>query len=202
VILPFRKKNDSATKATITVVSGLPRSGTSMLMKMLEAGGLTPLTDDIRKADKDNPKGYYEFERVKKLETDNTWLAEAKGKAVKVISLLLRNLPTDYTYKIIFIRRDIREILASQKQMLIRRGEPADKVSDEEMTRIYQNHLRQTEAWLSEQPAFDVLYTDHRDIIRDPAQASKKINQFLGGFLDVKQMAGMVDASLYRQKKQ
>lgn len=186
----------------ITVVSGLPRSGTSMVMKLLEAGGLAPLTDEIRQADTDNPKGYYEFERVKKLETDQSWLPQAKGKAVKIISMLLRYLPPDYAYKVIFIRRHIPEVLASQKQMLIRRGEPADKVSDEEMARIYESHLRQTETWLSARPAFDVLYISHRDIIGNPAGSCKKINKFLGGGLDVKQMTGVVDKTLYRQRRE
>jgi len=123
----FKRKNQKQIKENqIIIVSGLPRSGTSMLMKMLEAGGLEILTDEIRKADTDNPKGYYEFERVKKLETDNIWLPEAKGKVVKIISMLLQHLPLNYVYKIIFIKRDIHEVLASQKQMLVRRGEPTD----------------------------------------------------------------------------
>src|SRR5687768_1736541 len=107
----------------ITVVSGLPRSGTSMMMKMLEAGGLEPVVDHVRKPDEDNPKGYYEFERVKALENDREWLPEAKGKFVKVISMLLRHLPADHRFKVIFMQRNMPEVLASQKKMLVRRGE-------------------------------------------------------------------------------
>ncbi|HZD55295.1 MAG TPA: hypothetical protein VE136_01120, partial [Anaerolineales bacterium] len=99
----------------MTIVSGLPRSGTSMMMKMLEAGGVPPLTDEIRTADRDNPKGYYEFERVKKMpDGDKAWMVEARGKSVKVISALLEHLPPQYDYKVIFMRRDMNEILASQ----------------------------------------------------------------------------------------
>ena len=130
---------------TITIVSGLPRSGTSMMMKILEAGGLEVLTDNLRTADEDNPKGYYEFERVKKLKEDQAWLDDAKGKVVKIISAILKDLPPDYNYKIVFMYRKIEEILASQKKMLIRRGEPTDKTSDEKMTEVFESHLKQVE---------------------------------------------------------
>jgi len=196
-----RKKPLAAINKHVIIVSGLPRSGTSMLMKMLEAGGLVPLTDEIRMADEDNPKGYYEFERVKKLETDRDWLPEAKGKVVKIISMLLRHLPPDYSYKVVFSRRHIPEVLASQKQMLIRRGEPTDKVPDNEMARMYEKHLSQTETWLSSQPAFDVLYVNHHDTLKDPVRTGKKINKFIGGHLDVNKMARVVDTTLYRQRK-
>src|SRR5262245_12295550 len=114
------------TSDAITIVSGLPRSGTSMMMSMLEAGGLGALTDGIRAADEDNPKGYYEFERVKKIKQDTAWLADAKGRVVKMISQLLLDLPAAYQYRIIFMRRNIDEILASQKQMMVRRGTAKD----------------------------------------------------------------------------
>jgi hypothetical protein len=197
----FSRKKTLTTNDQITIVSGLPRSGTSMLMKMLEAAGLKPLTDEIRKPDTDNPKGYYEFERVKKLETDKAWLPDARGRVVKIISMLLQHLPPDYAYKVIFIRRDIREVLASQKQMLIRRGEATDKVSDDEMAVMYESHLRRVESWLGSQPAFQVLYINHRDILTDPARAARTINQFLGGHLDTGKMSAVVDEGLYRQRK-
>jgi len=121
---------DSMDRDTILIVSGLPRSGTSMMMKMLEAGGMAVLTDNIRTADQDNPRGYYEFERVKQIEHDTAWLPEAQGKAVKMIAGLLKHLPADYVYKIIFMQRDMDEVLASQRQMLVRRGKPTDCASD------------------------------------------------------------------------
>jgi hypothetical protein len=188
-------------KNVITIVSGLPRSGTSMMMKMLEAGGIPVLVDNIRTADEDNPKGYYEFERVKQIESDRVWLPEAKGKVVKMISELLKHLPADYTYKIVFMRRKIEETLASQKQMLIRRGEPTDKVSDDKMTELFHKHLVRLSAWIEKQPNIGILYVDYSDVMANPAKEAKKINEFLGGGLNLEAMAGVADPKLYRQRK-
>jgi hypothetical protein len=184
----------------ITIVSGLPRSGTSMMMKMLEAGGMQVLTDNVRTADEDNPKGYYEFERVKQIEEDKAWLEDAKGKVVKMIAALLKHLPPDYEYKVIFMRRNMEEILASQKQMLIRRGEPTDRISDEKMAALFQRHVQQVEAWLAEQPNIDVLYTHYNEILASPQEKTAGINQFLDSTLDVKRMAETVDPNLHRQR--
>ena len=186
----------------VTIVSGLPRSGTSMMMKMLDAGGIPPLTDEIREADADNPKGYYEYERVKKLDKgDTVWLEEAQGKSVKVISGLLKYLPEGYRYKVIFLQRRMEEILASQKQMLIRRGEPTDAVSDEKLAGLFRQHLRRIAAWIGEQPNFDIIYVDYNDILESPVEQVSKVNQFLGHTLDEKNMIGVVDRSLYRQRQ-
>jgi hypothetical protein len=184
----------------VTIVSGLPRSGTSMMMKMLQAGGLPILTDHERTADEDNPKGYYEFERVKQIETDQAWLPEARGKAVKMISALLKHLPDGYQYKIVFMRRHIDEILASQRRMLIRRGEDTERVSDERLSGMFRHHLEQVEAWLEEQPNFDVLYVHYSAVLADPGPQAERIDEFLGGFLDARAMARVVDPSLYRQR--
>lgn len=188
------------TDKFITIVSGLPRSGTSMLMKMLEAGGMEILTDNLRTADEDNPKGYYEFEAVKQLEDDQEWLPDAQGKVVKIISQLLKPLPQDYKYKVIFMRRKMAEILASQNQMLIRRGEPTDAVSDETIAGLFQKHLSQVEAWLTEQANFEVLYVHYSEALEKPAEAAEQINEFLGSSLDVEQMQNVVDKSLHRQR--
>ncbi len=185
----------------ITVVSGLPRSGTSMMMKMLEAGGLVPLTDHIRTPDEDNPKGYYEFERVKKLPDDQAWLEDAKGRVVKIISRLLLHLPPPYTYKVIFMRRNMSEILASQTQMLIRRGKPTDTVSDEKMAELFQKHLQDVEAWLASQSNIDVLYVNYNEILENPAENVAKISHFLGDTLDAKEMISVVDRALHRQRR-
>lgn len=186
-------------KQPITVVSGLPRSGTSMMMKMLEAGGIPPLTDKLRAADDDNPKGYYEFERVKKMDKgDLAWLPEAEGKAVKIISALLKYLPSDYAYKIIFIRRHIDEILASQRKMLVNRGEDTDKLDDAEMADLFSKHVRMTEEWIADQPNVDVLYIHYSDILSDPQPQAEKVNAFLGGKLNVERMTAVVDPTLYR----
>ncbi len=185
---------------TITIVSGLPRSGTSMMMKMLEAGGMQILTDNLRTADEDNPKGYYEFEAVKQLDESQDWLPAAQGKVVKIISQLLKPLPQGYEYKVIFMRRKMEEILASQKQMLIRRGEPTDAVSDETIAGLFQKHLSQIEAWLAEQSNFDVLYIHYSEAIDKPAEAAEQINEFLGGKLSIEKMNSVVDKSLHRQR--
>jgi hypothetical protein len=186
---------------TIAIVSGLPRSGTSLMMGMLHAGGMELLIDGIRTPDEDNPKGYYEFERVKQIEHDQEWLEDAKGRAVKMIAELLRRLPSTYAYKVIFMRREMEEILASQRQMLIRRGEPTDAVSDEEMAGMFGRHLDQVEAWIADQPNVDALYVSYNDLLADPDPHARRINEFLGGTLDPDAMIGVVDRSLYRQRR-
>lgn len=184
----------------ITIVSGLPRSGTSMMMKMLEAGGMQVLTDNVRTADEDNPQGYYEFAAVKRIEHDKSWLPDARGKVVKMVSELLKYLPPNYQYKVIFIWRKIEETLASQRQMLIRRGKPTDTVSNEKMAELFRRHLVQLDAWLKKQPNFEVMYVDYSEIIANPAHQVKKINQFFDARLDEQAMASVIDPSLYRQK--
>ena len=185
----------------ITIVSGLPRSGTSMMMSALVAGGLQALTDNIRTADEDNPKGYYELEKVKELDRDNSWLENARGKVVKIISALLKRLPDSYQYKIIFMRRNMDEILASQRQMLIRRNEPTDKVSDERMAEMFGKHLRDVEAWLERQSNMDVLYVSYNEMLDNPDSSIEMINSFLGGALDKEKMTSAVDRKLHRQRR-
>ena len=184
----------------ITIVSGLPRSGTSMLMKMLAAGGLPPLTDGIREADADNPGGYYEFEKVKQLERGTAWLESARGKAVKVISQLLNQLPPNRPYKIVFALRKMDEILASQRAMLARRGQPCDRVSDAAIAAVFGRHLNAVQQWLAEHPQMEVLYVNYAAVLRDPLVISQEIKNFLALPLDVQQMASVVDESLYRQR--
>jgi LPS sulfotransferase NodH len=185
----------------VTIVSGLPRSGTSMMMKMLEAGGMAVLTDNVRTADEDNPKGYYEFERVKKIETDTAWLPEARGKVVKMISALVRHLPGDHRYRVIFMRRNIDEVLASQRQMLARRGKPTDAVSDQKMAESFAKHVGQVEAWIAAQPNVEVLYVSYNDMVEDPAPHAARIVAFLGGPLDTEKMTSVVTGDLYRQRR-
>jgi hypothetical protein len=187
-------------RRTIAIVSGLPRSGTSMMMKMLEAGGLEVLTDDIRKADRDNPQGYYEFERVKQLDHDRAWLEDARGRVVKVISQLLPKLPGGCTYKVVFMHRAMDEILASQRRMLARRGEPTDEISDEQMAALFRKHLERVEGWLDQQPNFDVLHVSYNQVLTSPQEEARRINTFFGQELDVRAMTDVVDPSLYRQR--
>ena len=200
--MPFftKKTRKPIDTDTITIVSGLPRSGTSMMMKMIAVGGLKPLTDNIRIADDDNPEEYYEFERVKKLKNDKAWLPDAKGKVVKIISMLLKHLPLDYSYKVIFMLRNMDEILASQKQMLIRRKEPTDKVSDKDLAKMYKNHLQTIKTWLDREPNFEVLYVKYNEVLNNPVESCKKVNEFLGNTLDVAKMASIIDKNLYHQR--
>ncbi|MEA3335274.1 MAG: sulfotransferase domain-containing protein [Chloroflexota bacterium] len=197
----FRNLRKSKPSLPVIVVSGLPRSGTSMMMKMLEAGGLTVVTDQIRTADEDNPKGYYEFERVKQLDKgDTSWVSDAQGKVVKVISALLEHLPPDYDYNVIFLQRSIEEVLASQKRMLERRGEPTDRVSDEEMARLFAKHTQKVDLWLNSQPNISVLYVDYNEVVSNPHQSVGQANRFLGGHLDEQAMISAVDPQLYRNR--
>jgi hypothetical protein len=192
---------DQSSNQVITIVSGLPRSGTSMMMKLLEAGGLLPVTDNIRTADEDNPKGYYEFERVKQLpKGDVAWLPDAQGKVVKVIAALLTYLPTGYQYRVIFMQRTMPEVLASQRQMLIRRGEDPDKIPDEVITKLFEKHLKQVNDWVSQQPNVQRLDVNYNEMLKNPQPFIEEINAFLDNQLDAAKMATVVDPSLHRQR--
>ncbi len=187
----------------IAIVSGLPRSGTSMLMSMISAGGIPVLADGIREADEDNPKGYFELEAVKKTKEDKSWMENAGGKVVKMISQLLLDLPTDdeYTYKVVFIRRNIDEILASQKKMLIRRGTYKPEISDAEMKNMFLLHIEHIVDYLRSHKCFETLYVNYNLMLTDPTDKIPAINTFLGGELDTEAMAATVDQQLYRNRK-
>jgi hypothetical protein len=186
----------------IVVVSGLPRSGTSMMMKMLEAGGVPIMTDAIRTADVDNPKGYYEYERVKELEkeTDKSYVREGRGKALKVISFLLKELPDDNFYRIVFMRRDLTEVISSQNKMLDRRGEQSI-TDDEMMAEAYRNHLAAVRILVRKRPNFEILEVRYDAAVKQPKEAARAVNEFLGGTLDEKAMVAAVDAELYRNRR-
>ena len=183
----------------VVVVSGLPRSGTSMAMKMLEAGGVPLVTDGLRTADEDNPKGYYEDERVMNLATmdDRSWLTAARGKGIKIISHLLRELPKSNNYKVLFIRRDLSEILASQAKMLDRRGEEST-TDDARMKQLFEADIWRARYQLRNGSHFDWLELEHRGFIENPAEQAERIRDFLEMDLDVDAMAAVVDRSLHR----
>lgn len=190
------------TTTFITIVSGLPRSGTSMMMRMLEAGGLPVMIDNIREADEDNPAGYYEFEAVKQTKQDRSWLADATGKVVKMVYRLLYDLPTDQEYRVVFMRRKLEEVLASQQKMLDRQGKNDAAVTDEQMAKLFRTQLEKFEKWIAEQPNFKVLEVSYNDLLADPKPPVEAINQFLGGQLNTEAMAQVVDPNLYRNRKQ
>ena len=173
-----------------------------MMMRMLESGGLEVVSDNIREQDEDNPRGYFELERVKDLDKggDKSWLGEARGKAIKVISSLLKDLPGEFDYKIIFMRRHLDEVLASQERMLERRSE-TNKTSDEAMKASYQKHLKDVAFFFRYRKNFDVLDIQYDKVIQDPAGHAREVNDFLGGRLDVSAMAAAVEKRLYRNRK-
>ena len=185
----------------VVIVSGLPRSGTSMMMKMLEAGGVPIMTDGVRAADQDNPRGYFEVERVKDLEkeADKRWIRGARGKALKVISFLLKELPEDCAYRVVFMRRDLSEVVASQNKMLDHRGEE-NPVRDERAIELYRKHLISTRVFTGMSPRFQVLEVAYRDVLSDPERLARQVNAFLGGRLDVERMVEAVDPDLYRNR--
>ncbi len=183
----------------ITIVSGLPRSGTSMMMTMLEAGGMDVAVDNIREADEDNPKGYYELEKVKDIKNDYSWLDNVQGKVVKMVSMLLYELPSTRDYNIIFMQRDIGEILASQRTMLQRKGNRSD-INDEEMGKLFNRHLKEIENWLAGQKNMRVSYINYKNVIEDPRKIAQVISHFLNKALNIEKMVETVDRSLYRQR--
>jgi len=185
----------------VIIVSGLPRSGTSMMMQMLEAGGTEIVTDGIRHADNDNPKGYYEFEKVKKMRESIQWLDGCTGKAVKMVSPLLPQLPDGRRYRVIFMKRDLREVLSSQNVMLKRLGRQGANISDEEMIEKFTAHLKQITDWLVQKDNFDVIYINFKDVVRHPHETAVTVRKFLDKPMDTDAMGKIVEQKLYRQKQ-
>jgi hypothetical protein len=195
--VPNRKKS---VDKPIVIVSGLPRSGTSMMMKMLAEGGLPIVTDAIRNADDDNPNGYFELETVKLLPEGNfMWLQNAGGNVVKVISSLLEYLPSEYSYKVIFMERELKEILASQKKMLLNRNE-SSKLEDAEMEMQFRNHLVAMKAWLVRQANIEVLYVNFNSLISEPKPWCDRISEFVGVPVDINRMLSVPSEKLYRNR--
>jgi len=184
----------------IVIVSGLPRSGTSLMVQMLHAGGMPLLLDAQRPADADNPNGYWEYEPVKRLYEDNTWLHQAEGKAMKVVSPLLQYLSPHYVYKIIFMQRPLPEVLASQAVMLQRRGVQESPGDAQTLQARFSQHLDQTMRWLALQPHITVLPISYQATIADPRTTATQVVQFLGMPLAADAMAGAVDPRLHRQR--
>jgi hypothetical protein len=184
----------------ITVVSGLPRSGTSLMMQMLVAGGMQPLADGERKADADNPRGYLEWERIKQLSADPGLIAEAEGKVVKVISRLLLALPSGHEYRIIFMQRPMAEVLASQDEMLRRRGTYKQGSDPAMITAAFQKHLREVDAWLEGKSYVKYMRLPYREVLNDPKSVSQNLANFLDISFNVEAMCAQVDSSLYRNR--
>jgi predicted AlkP superfamily phosphohydrolase/phosphomutase/tetratricopeptide (TPR) repeat protein len=183
---------------TIVIVSGLPRSGTSMMMQMLHAGGLPVLDDGQREADEDNLRGYFEYEPVRRMQKDNSFLADAKGKAVKVVAQLLAHLQPEYRYRVVFMERDMDEVLKSQGEMLERQGKHGASLGNDKLAGVYEVQLARSRALLLERN-IPVLYLNYSDCLDRPLDQASRLNDFLGGQLDPKALATAVDPGLRRQ---
>jgi len=193
-------RQKTAEKQKVVIVSGLPRSGTSMMMKILAEGGLSIVTDEEREADEDNPNGYFEIELSKKLKDGEiNWIYEAQGKAVKVISYLLEFMPDDLNYDVIFMEREISEILLSQKKMLQRRNETS-AISDEEMETQFRDHLKVVKYWIARKPNMRVKFVKYDEMVNEPSMLCSELAEFLEKPLDVSAMTSVPNQSLYRNR--
>jgi hypothetical protein len=180
------------------IVSGLPRSGTSMMMQMLDAGGLPILSDAVRGADEDNPRGYFELEAVKRTRHDPTWLAGSEGQAVKIIHALLTDLPTDRPYRVILMRRRIESVLKSQTAMLERLGQTGAELEPDELARIYEQQLEHVKDYMNRHACFEFIEVWYGAILQYRSQI-ERINRFLSGELNVEAMMAAVDPALRRK---
>jgi hypothetical protein len=189
--------------APITVVSGLPRSGTSMMMQMLEAGGMPLVTDGVRQPDEQNPRGYFELEAVKELDKggDTSWLRGARGKAVKVISFLVTWLPETYDYRVIFMERSIDEVVESQNAMLRQRGHAPETTDADRAKIFFRDHLERTHWFLRHRRCFRTLTVRYVEAVDHPADIARQVASFLDAGLDVDQMAAVADRALYRNRR-
>ncbi len=185
----------------IVVVSGLPRSGTSMVMKMLQAGGMPIVADGLRAADEDNPRGYFEDERVKNMARapDRGWLRDARGGAIKIVTYLLKELPHDNNYKVLILRRDLVEVVASQNKMLGRRGE-STQTTDARAIELLETDLWRAQYLVRRASRFESLEVHYREVIEHPVKEARRIASFVGGGLDIAAMAAVVERQLYRNR--
>ncbi len=199
--VPYLEAFNQKIKGTITIVSGLPRSGTSMMMQMLKAGGMEIFTDEERAADENNPKGYYEHDAVKSLKGNHQFLEEASGKVMKVIAQLLRDLPMNFRYQVIFMERDIMEVIASQQKMLQRIGKQVDtETLPLNLVQQYERTIEEVKKWAKKHPTAEVLFVPHRRVIEAPFVQAIQVNDFLGTNMEVEKMAAAVDNRLYRER--
>jgi hypothetical protein len=184
----------------ITVVSGLPRSGTSMMMQVLAAGGVEPLTDGIRQPDEDNPLGYHEFDPAAKLAVDSSWVTQGRGKAVKIVAQLLPWLPRGEHYRVVFLRRDLREVVASQNAMLKRLNRGGAELDDEQLMATYRKQLEGVQRALAHRPDIAVFEVDYAELLTEPEPALGRLGAFLERSFDPGIAAGAIRPELRRQK--
>jgi hypothetical protein len=189
------------TGASVTIVTGVPRSGTSLVMQMLAAGGLPVVSDGVRAADEDNPRGYFEFEPARRLAHDAGWLPLAAGRAVKLVHTLVPLLPSGPRYRVLLVRRRLDEVLASQRVMLARRGLAPDDAEDARLLPVLAAQLVQLERWLEDREGLVWLGVEHAELVGQPGLVAARIAAFLGGGLDAAAMAACVEPGLHRQRR-
>ncbi|MDE0889378.1 MAG: alkaline phosphatase family protein [Phycisphaerales bacterium] len=198
--LDFRSTADVVSdRKPIVVVSGLPRSGTSMMMQMLAKGGVPAFTDGNREADTDNPRGYFEHEKSTRLGSDSSWMPEARGQAVKIVAQLLPSLPRGERYRVVFMDRDLQEVVKSQRVMLDRLGREGGRLTDSRMMSTLDAQVAQVERLLARRPDVDALFVDYASVLEDPMAEAGRICDFLGLETNPDAMVATVDESLRRQ---
>lgn len=190
----------ASTRNYLTIVSGLPRSGTSMMMQMLDKGGIPALIDNIRTADEDNPKGYYEFEAVKQTKRDASWLKDAPGKVVKMVHLLLLDLPLNREYRVVFMRRDLHEVIKSQNKMLERNQKGGGDLPDNQVIEVFKMQLAKVYKWVADHRNFRMLEVNYNEMLKTPRPVVARINDFLDGSLNTDAMLNVIDPTLYRNR--
>ena len=191
------------SQSNIIVVSGLPRSGTSLMMQLLGAGGVPLLTDNLRKADLDNPNGYFEYQQVKRLNVDSSWMGLAQGRAIKIVSPLLTYLPVQWQYKIIFMERDLGEVIASQDKMLSNLATAKHMSTDAQCALLctkFDNHLAQVKSGLATKANCAVHYLALRDLLINPVAQAQALGAFLQLPFDAHGGAAVVNPALYRNR--
>ena len=196
----YRQPVPDEDSTLITVVSGLPRSGTSLMMQMIVAGGIPPLSDGLRTADENNPKGYFEWEPAKTLKQNPEAIGAGEGKVVKIISALLPFLPEDHEYKIVFMVRPLEEVIASQNSMLRRMGKAVPNTPAASVTAAFEKHLREIDSMLAKRKGISVLKVEHARVLVDPGREASRVAQFLIRPLDVERMTQQVERSLHRER--
>jgi hypothetical protein len=186
--------------AYVTIVAGVPRSGTSLMMQMLARGGIEPLTDGRRAADEDNPRGYYEYDPAKRTRADASWVDRAAGRAVKLAHLLVEHLPPAHEYRVVLMRRDLGEVVASQRAMLDRLGERGADLSPAQLAAAYERQLGRVRAWLDKQPNVRFIEVDYNELIRAPEKVVAALAELFEGRVNAEAMRAAIDPELYRRR--
>ncbi len=200
VAVPSADDSQAEAGLEFVIVSGLPRSGTSLMMRMLEAGGLPAMTDGQRVADADNPEGYYEWEAIKRVASEPSILREARGKAIKVISMLLPSLPAGNRYRVIFMDRPVAEVVASQARMIRNRGENEPEADHTKLAEMMSNHRNSILHGLRAAKGFEVLVVDYPELVRNPEAWLPRIEEFLGILPTPDAMREVIRPDLYRNR--